>query len=340
MTNYKWLNLQLFAGEGAGDGGAEGADSGVSAVDAEQQKLLELGVPADKLRKRANRRTAKQPQRAAAEAQQADPDQFSTEQTATANNVPTEELNEGKPAKPTWDEIKADPDYNKEIQAIVQARLRDAKSSKETLDKLTPALEVLLRKYDLDPTNPDYDALTQAISNDNDYYETKALELGVPLETAKKIDQQERATARQQRQEAMNLEQQKIQQHLQSLEQQGEALKRTFPKFDLRTELQNPTFARLTAPGSGLSVEDAYYAIHRKEIQTAAMQATAKQTAQKLSNSILAGGRRPVENGTSSQAPSVTTFDYRAASKTQRDAFKADLRAKWARGEKVYPGQR
>ena len=51
MFKNKWLNLQLFAGEGAGDGGGEGAATGESAVDPGQQRLLELGVPADKIRK-------------------------------------------------------------------------------------------------------------------------------------------------------------------------------------------------------------------------------------------------------------------------------------------------
>ena len=50
---FKWLNLQLFGGEG--EGGGEGAATGADgAVDAGQQRLLELGVPADKIRKRAN----------------------------------------------------------------------------------------------------------------------------------------------------------------------------------------------------------------------------------------------------------------------------------------------
>ena len=44
MADIKWLNLQLFAGEGAGDGGGEGAATGESAVDAGQQRLLELGI--------------------------------------------------------------------------------------------------------------------------------------------------------------------------------------------------------------------------------------------------------------------------------------------------------
>jgi hypothetical protein len=95
----------------------------------------------------------------------------------------------------------------------------------------------------------------------------------------------------------------------------------------------------MTSPNVGISVEDAYYAIHRNEIQTAAMQVTAQKTAQKISNAIQAGSRRPDESGTSSQAPSVSTFDYRTASRDQREALKKRIRDAAARGEKLYPGQ-
>jgi len=51
--------------------------------------------------------------------------------------------------------------------------------------------------------------------------------------------------------------------HIEGLRQEGEELKKTFPNFDLQNELQNPVFRRMTAPGSGLTVADAYYAVHR-----------------------------------------------------------------------------
>ena len=334
MLKEKWLNLQLFAGEGAGDGGGEGAATGESAVDPGQQRLLELGVPADKIRKRANRSTAKPSEGAASTASQARGAQQTTEQAAAAEN-PTEETKTEPNARMSWDEIMADPEYNKQMQAVVQSRLRSAKGAEETLGKLAPALELLARKHGFDPANPDYDALAKAISDDDSFYEDKALEMGVSVETAKKIDQQERDTARQQQMEARTLEQQKFQQHFMKLEQQAEAMKKVFPNFDLRTELQNPNFARMTSPNVGISVEDAYYAVHRKELQTAAMQVTAQKTAQKISNAIQAGSRRPSENGTSGQAPSVTTFDYRNMSPEERKAFKDRIRS----GEKIYPGQ-
>ena len=338
MTNvFERLNLQLFAGEGAGgDGGGEGANTGDNAVDPGQQRLLELGVPADKIRKRAKTQTAKAPETAVKATPQQDTEQ-DAQQDATATT--TDETKSEAPARMSWDEIMADPEYNKQMQSVVQSRLKSAKGAEETLAKLTPALELLARKHNLDPANMDFDALTKAISDDDGYYEEKALSMGVSVETAKKIDQEERATARQQREEARTVEQQKIQQHIQKLEQQGNELKKTFPAFDLRTELQNPAFARMTSPNVGISVEDAYYAVHRNEIQTAAMQVTAQKTAQKISNSIQAGQRRPDEAGTSGQAPSVTSFDYRNASPEQRAALKKRIMDEAAQGRKVYPGR-
>lgn len=332
MKDNKWLNLQLFAGEGAGDGGGEGAATGGNAADPGQQRLLELGVPADKIRKnRAYKLNT--PAQAPAAAEQGKAQEGKQEQAAAAN--PTEEKKTEAPARMSWDEIMADPEYNKQMQAVVQSRLRSAKGAEESLGKLTPALELLARKHGQDPANIDYDALAKAISDDESFYEDKALEMGVSVETAKRIDQQERETARQQVEQQRTLEQQKFQQHIIKLEQQGEAMKKVFPNFDLRTELQNPAFARMTSPNVGISVEDAYYAVHRNEIQTASMQVAAQKTAQKISNAIASGSRRPDENGTSGQAPSVTTFDYRSMSPEQRKSLKDRIRS----GEKIYPGQ-
>ena len=334
MFEKKWLNLQLFAGEGAGDSGGEGAATGESAVDPGQQRLLELGVPADKIRKnRAYKLNTPAPKPAEAGQEQAQGQK--PEQVAAADNPTEENKTDTTPARMSWDEIMADPEYNKQMQAIIQARLRSAKSAEETLGKLTPALELLARQHDLDPTNIDYEALAKKINDDESFYEQKALEMGVSVETAKKIDQQERSNARQERENARTIEQQKFQQHIMKLEQQGEALKKVFPNFDLRTELKNPAFARMTSPNVGISVEDAYYAVHRNEIMSGAMQVTAQKVAQKISNDIQAGSRRPNENGTSGQAPSVTTFEYRSMSPQQREALKKRIRS----GEKIYPGQ-
>ena len=348
MQNNKWFWLQLFAGEGGGaaggtgasggEGGGDGAVSGVTdGVAAEHQRLLELGVPEEKLRKRAKRASAKLPEGAVRTApkETAKPQ----EQVATAETNPTEDKTEPTTTRMSWDEIMADPEYNKQMQSVVRSRLKEANASVEALAKLTPALELLARRHGLDADKMDYEAIAKAINDDDAYYEDKALEMGVSLETAKRIDQQERDHARQQKEEARNLEQQKLRNHFMKLEQQGEALKKVFPNFDLRKELQNPKFAQMTSPNSLMSLEDAYYAVHRKEIDAARSQVIAQQTVQQISNSIQAGSRRPDENGTSGQSASVTTFDYSKASKAQREALKREIYAAKARGEKLYPGR-
>ena len=340
MTNFRKLDLQLFAGEGASAGGegGEGATTGDkgATVDA-GQKLRDLGVPENLIRRRA-KYTAKAPEAKVETEPKAEEAVENTQQDAAAEN-PTEEKTEAH-ARMSWDEIMADPEYNKQMQAVVQSRLKSAKGAEEQLSKITPALELLARKYKLDPANMDYDALTKAISDDDSYYEDKALQMGTSVETAKKIDQQERDTARQKKAEELTLQEQKIRNHFAGLEQQAKEFQKIIPGFDLQTELKNPVFLRMTSPNVGISVRDAYYAVHHDEMQTAAMQATAKATAQNISQNIQARQRRPDENGISGQAPSATTFDYSKASPEQREAFKKDLRARMARGEKVYPGRR
>ena len=354
ISLIKWLNLQLFAGEGgtgsasasaAGEGTANGADAVGNTVDDGQARLRELGVPQEILDKRAKRKgnrasvsamTAEKNTACAEAKKQVAPD---TEDNSNNTEVVTETKAETAPNKMSWDEIMKDPDYNKEMQKTIQARLKSAKSAEEALNKLAPALELLARQHNLDINNLDYEALTKAISDDNTYYEDKAIEMGVSVEAAKKLDQENRAAERQQRAEAQTVERMKIENHINSLRQQGEELKKTFPQFDLFKELNNPIFRRMTSPEGGISVADAYYAIHRNEIQEASLQAAVKNTAKKISNAIQSGSMRPNENGINSQASSVTTFDYRRASASQRKEFKQKIYDAAARGEKMYPGQ-
>ena len=343
MKEYFKLNLQLFAGEGTGgEGGGEGAPSGENATAAAEQRLRELGVPEAKIRKNASKVASKMPTQTVQTAEVAPKEETNVESAATEDKPTTEDAKDNNVStkRMSWDEIMKDPEYNKEMQAVVRSRLKSEKSAEEALGKMAPAIEVMARKYGLDAKNMDYEALAKAINDDDAYYEDKALEMGVSVETAKKIDQMERNTEREKAQNERTLQEQRIQEHFANLEKQGEKLKGIFPDFDLRKELQNPAFARMTAPGKGImSVEDAYRAVHRNEIDAAASRIIAQKTAEKISNAIQSGSRRPDESGASSQAPSVSTFDYRNASRDQREALKKRIRDAAARGEKLYPGQ-
>ena len=116
MNNDKWLNLQLFAGEGAGDGGGDGAATGDTAADAGQQRLLELGVPKEKLRKN---RAYQAPAKAERAQDSAKTETAPEQQSPAATDNPTEEQQTETQARRSLKEILEDPEYNKEMQAIV-----------------------------------------------------------------------------------------------------------------------------------------------------------------------------------------------------------------------------
>ncbi len=113
-----------------------------------------------------------------------------------------------------------------------------------------------------------------------------------------------------------------LRQHYARLNKQGEELKRTFPDFDLMREMQNPAFVRMTAPGTGVSVKDAFYALHGEDIQRESMQYAAVQAGRRIAASVQAGASRPLENGAQAAAPVTLGIDIRSMNKKQREEYR------------------
>lgn len=371
MLIYKgtWgrLDLQRFAdGAGAsGDGGAAAAGgqsaatgatpaaagqnfhpNGTASLDSAgdpttmADRLEALGVPKAKA---AKYRAKKDAQAAAAQdngttagsvatgVSDADAGQ-GTQQTAAENRA--EDQAAGSPARMTWEEIMADPEYNRQMQSVVQSRLRSAKDAEDKLSQLDEALELLAARYGKDVS--DLAGIASAVTSDRSYYEDRAVKEGIPVETAMKLDQLERAKARQDAEAAQQSRTQQLQQHFQSLQAQAAKLKKTFPGFDLMTELQNnKAFAAATSPVVGMSVEDAYWATHHGDLVPAAMQVTAQQVTEKVTNAVRSGSRPATENGTGSQAASTAQIDY--TSKETRANIKKQMALAAAQGKKYYP---
>ena len=339
----KFMWLQLFAdGGAAGDGGASAGDGAAAAAPGENspdaagqetraERLAKLGVPKEKLNRRAYKEPTQKKETAANNA---------PEQVAAADN---QEANAPEPnannAKIPFKELLKDPDYNKEMQSIVSQAKKKSQQAETDYETLAPALTFLAENLGIEISDDkplDAKALAQAILDDDSLYENRAIKLGVSTEVAKQIVQSEQIKARQEKLEQQTIEQQMVQQHIAKLEREAVELKKTFPNFDLRTELQNEKFRILTQPGSIMSLEDAFFAIHRREI----LEAQSRQAAIQYSNAIQAGQRRPMEGGVAKgQNASVQSFDWHNASKEQREAKKREIRAAAARGQKVYPGR-
>lgn len=326
--DFAWL--QLFA-DGTGDGGgaasgatpaAAGQDSGVTPAAAGQtvtqaDRLKELGVPESKLKR------AKYSRKAAEVQTQADA------QAAAADKTEAD-----APARLTWAQIMDDPEYNREMQKVVAASKEKSKQAAEGLKKLTPAIEILSKKYGI--AADDYDGIANAILDDDEYYEDRALEMGVTTDVVKQLESAERIAQQAEIEKQHFIDEQKFNEHMAKMNAQAIELKQKYPDFDLRKELENPMFMRMTAPDQMFTLEDAYELIHRDEIKENIRQAALRISAQQVSNAVQSNKSRPNEGGASkSNNASVQTFNYRNATRDQREALKARIRA----GEKIYPGQ-
>ena len=310
--------LQYFADGGAsgGDGGeGAGAAAGENAADAGRDNLETLGVPreyAERHRQRMEKRKGKQP---TAQAPAAAP--------AQAGAQAAEEAPKGV----SWDEFFSDQGNKDRLQQMMAERGKSATEAKQAanaqLEKLAPALKLLGEKYGIKPGEDgsyDLDAINKAVTDDDSYFENKALEMGVSVDVARKLEQAD--ALEQQRQEAEQKARRDamLREHFANVQAQARALQEIVPGFSLEKEMQDPEFVRRTAPG-GLSVEDAFFSLHHKEIMQQQAEAIARRSKQAAAAAVQSGSARPRENGSSATAAVTATPNMRSMSRADRLAY-------------------
>lgn len=321
MDKLYW-DLQLFAEGGAGaaggDGGAAagaGSETGAGASDAGEQK------PQKKRRENplANVRYGVQPEEPA------------IAQVATGEKEAAQGGTET--ARPSFEDlIKGEykQEFGEKVQGIIRERFKTNAEAEERAGKMQPLLEALGRKYNVDPG--DIDRLTQVIGDDDSLYEDEAMERGMSVESLKTIKQMERENAELKKREQRSVQEEQLRSHFNRLAQQAEEARKLYPGLDLRAEMQNPTFARLTAPGVDVDVRTAYEVVHREELRGAEMQYAAQKSAERMSNAIRSGSMRPQENGAGAQQSTATVkTDPRTLTKADRE----EIRRRAANGEKI-----
>lgn len=217
--------------------------------------------------------------------------------------------------RPTFEELikgeyKADAD--KYIQGIIRDRV---KANKATIQAQGDILSIVAAKYGMDTS--DLEALKTRVSEDDTYYEDRAMEEGLTVDQYKRIAQ---AEAKSRAYEArMQAEQQEraMQAKVQEWQEQAEQVKQVYPDFDLRTELQNPTFTQLL--GNGVDMRSAYVATHDAQILEGAMSYTAQEVRKATVNEISSKGSRPRENASSSQAAAKVGTDVSKLTRKDRE---------------------
>lgn len=304
------LNLQLFAegaggaAAGAGEGGtAQG--TGVTAPAAGVQKGVKANPLADV--KYGIQEEAAAP---AAEVQE------------KTTETPDRQAEFDKLIKGQYKDL-----YDAKVQDTVQKRLKSTKETVERYEALSPVLEMLAKKYGVEPG--DVQALSKAVQEDDSYYEEEALSKGMTVQQLKEIRRMERENADLKRQMDEAQRQENGKKLYASWLQQAEQARQVYPTFNLDAEMRNPRFVDLLR--SNVDVRTAYEVLHKDEIIPAAMQFTAQTVEQKLAKKIAAGGARPTENGMSSQGAAVVKSDVSQLSKADRQ----EIIRRVQRGERI-----
>ena len=230
-----------------------------------------------------------------------------------------------------WDQARQQyrAEINSEISRAVQDRVKNLKGYQTQMEQLAPVLQQMYGKYELQ--EGDIDGLVKAVQSDDSLLAQEAMDRGMTVEQLREVKALEHDRSELQRIQQEQAIQQKYGAHLQKLEQQMNQLRGTFPNADLRTELQNPQFARLTSPEVGVDVETAFWICHRNELQPMAMQIGAQRSLEKLSQAQQRNASRPMENGLTSPAGVSVNTDPSKWTKKER----AEIRKRVAMGEKI-----
>ena len=240
-------------------------------------------------------------------------------------------------ARPAFADLIAG-EYRQDYEAAVSQRgrqaldrrFREKQAEREQLAKYQDVMRILGQKYKMDAA--DVDGITERVKNDDSMYAAYASENGIPVQMAKEHVQLMISNQIAKENQQRTVEQQMLAQHISRLEQEAEELKKVFPDFDLWKEIrENERFKRMTSPGGGLSVQDAYYAIHGEEIQRQSMQYAAQQAIRNVAASVQAGASRPAENGLKSGQGAGMAVDVAHMTREQRE----DIRKRVHSGEAV-----
>ena len=312
------LNLQRFAEEGAGaatpdTAGAETAPAAESTTEnvtvSAGDKLADGQVVSSQVAAEMNRQMARHPELRKTYGQSVKRGQTGAVPaaegpTAGQAGAPGAE----KSIEDRWNEAKkgefADL-YGRDVANAVQERFKNQKDAKGELDKLEPMLNVLMERAGVKSV----DELVSHVMDDDSLYEEAAEEAGMSVAAYKQFK-----TLEAQRDEALKREQQSIHErmihdHFAKLAQQAEELKQQFPDFDLQKELKNENFFKLTTPEVGISVRDAYFAIHHDELAPQMLAYGMERAKQQMGQTIQAQRRRPAEGAMKAQPNQAADFN-------------------------------
>lgn len=210
--------------------------------------------------------------------------------------------------------------YGQDVQNAIRDRFKNQADLQGQLDSIQPMLDALMKKAGVESV----EELSDLIMNDDSLYEEEAEEAGMTVERYKQFKALQEEHDRRAQEDAESQERALWNDHFQRMAEQAERMKQTFPDFDLQREMENETFRRLTHPSVGVSVEDAYYTIHRNELGPQIMAYGMNRAREQMGQTIQAQRARPAEGAMHSQqsVAADVKVDFSKLSRKERDEYR------------------
>lgn len=184
--------------------------------------------------------------------------------------------------------------FTRKTQAIIDKRFKQTKELQEYKERVSPVVQSLMEKYGVEDGNE---------GNLLDFIKEKEkTSVNTPSENEVVSERGKNLCGK-----------------ISSWVKQSEDVKNTYPDFDLRKELrESKLFSQLLL--GGVPLKAAYETVHKDEILSGAMAYTADKVREQVVKGIEAKGRRPIENGVSSESAVVTSVDVNSL--TSQDILK------------------
>lgn len=322
------LDLQMFASDGTGDGGAAEGTEGAAGGDGTSQAL----------RVSSPNRGAKGREATAAEVDEmleptgtddegeadggAEPEKDGKDKTSqsaqSADSSPDRGAKEDDEARRKEFGKLMRGQYSREFGEMVMRATQEA--HQQLMGENTPVgriLAALGQKYGTAPG--DYEALAAAVEGgvvkDDAYYEDMAMKKGISVKLAREMDALEAENEQHRAAEAQREEAAKVAAIQQEWDAAVERIQTDDPDFDIKAALADPDFARMLK--LGMKMEDAYKARYFDDIMARKTAQTAKATEAGVVERIRQRGSRPSENGVAPGGAAVLKTDVSKLTKAQ-----------------------
>ncbi len=299
------VRLDLFDGEGAGDGAAA-AQTGRGVQPGEAQ-----GGPAST----RQGRTGDAQENAPAAGEQAE--EPIKARTAEERKKAFRELVRGE-----YRDI-----YAEETQRIINQRFRETKELEEALNARQPVLDMLMQRYRIE--DGDIGKLAKAVENDDVYWAAAAEESGMTVEQYKRFEHLRRENEALQKAERDRRGADAANRQMEKWYSEASEMQEDYPDFVLAEAAQDSRF--LSMLRSGVPVRNAYEVLHMEDVKAAVAQKAAESAEKRVVDGIRSKGARPQENGTSAQSGFTTKTDVSKLTKEERAA----LAKRAMRGEEI-----